>query len=159
MQDLQGRIDEVCRIAVRLEKETGCPAQEIVAQWAIESQWGGKPAGQHNYFGIKRAARHTKFCTVRTREVINGQSVMQDLEFADYDSLADSCADFAWLITHGSPYAAAWKGYQQNHTLSIFLTAVARVYATDPHYAQLVLTIANQGNVKGAIERAKAVTA
>lgn len=156
MQDLQGRLDEVCRIAAHLEKETGCPAQEIVAQWAIESQWGAKPAGQHNYFGMKRAARHTKFCTALTREVINGKSIMQNLEFADYDSLADSCADFAWLITHGSPYAAAWKAYQTDRDLYKFLSAVAHVYATDSNYTKLVIAIATQGNVKAALERAKA---
>jgi hypothetical protein len=30
----------VARIAVRLEQETGCPAQLMIAQWAIESAWG-----------------------------------------------------------------------------------------------------------------------
>jgi flagellum-specific peptidoglycan hydrolase FlgJ len=157
MQDLQGRLEEVCRIAVQLEKETGCPAQETVAQWAIESQWGAKPAGQHNYFGIKRAARHARFCTVLTREVINGKSVMQNLEFADYDSLADSCADFAWLITHGSPYAVAWRAYQEGKDLDRFLDSIAHVYATDPSYSKLVRTIARQANVSTAIEKAWAV--
>jgi hypothetical protein len=28
------------RIAVRLQQETGCPAQLVIAQWAIESAWG-----------------------------------------------------------------------------------------------------------------------
>lgn len=103
MQDLQGRLDEVCRIAVTLERETGCPAPELVAQWAVESQWGGHPAGQHNYFGIKRAARHKQWVTVATREVVHGQSILVHLEFADYASLEASCRDFAWLLTHAHP--------------------------------------------------------
>src|SRR5206468_1336859 len=118
----------------RIESETGCPAQEIVAQWATESQWGGKPCGQSNYFGIKRAARHKKFCTVMTREVINGKSQMMPLEFADYDSLEDSCRDFAWLITHGSPYAKAWAQYQTDKDVRGLIRGIAHTYATDPHY-------------------------
>jgi flagellum-specific peptidoglycan hydrolase FlgJ len=35
---------------------------------------------------VKRAARQTKCCTVTTREVINGKSVVENLEFAEYDS-------------------------------------------------------------------------
>ena len=50
---------------------------------------------EDNYYGIKRAARHTKWCTVATREVVNGKSVVQDLDFADYDSLEVSCRDYA----------------------------------------------------------------
>jgi flagellum-specific peptidoglycan hydrolase FlgJ len=60
MENLETRLNEVVRIAVRLEQETGCPAQLMIAQWAIESAWGTKPVGHANYFGIKRAARHTK---------------------------------------------------------------------------------------------------
>ena len=107
MENLETRLIEVARIAVHLEQETGCPSRLMIAQWAIESAWGAKPAGHANYFGIKKADRHTKCCTVPTREVINGKSVVEDLEFADYDSLEDSCRDYAWLITNGAPYRAA----------------------------------------------------
>ncbi len=107
--NLETRLNEVARIAVRLEQQTGCPAQLLIAQWAIESKWGEKPVGHANYFGVKRAARHTQWCTVdnargRERKVHR----VENLEFADYDSLADSCRDYAWLITQGAPYHAAW---------------------------------------------------
>ena len=64
METLETRLNEVARIAVRLEQQTGCPAQLLIAQWAIESKWGEKPVGHANYFGVKRAARHTQWCTV-----------------------------------------------------------------------------------------------
>ena len=137
----------MARIAVRLEQQTACPAQLLIAQWAIESKWGEKPVGHANYFGIKRAARHTKWCTVNTREVINGRSVVENLEFADYDSLEDSCRDYAWLITDGAPYRAAWERYQNARDLPALITAVARVYATDPNYARLTIAITCQTNV------------
>lgn len=54
--DRNQRLAEVARIAVRLEAETGCPAQLLIAQWALESQWGAEPAGVANYFGMKKAA-------------------------------------------------------------------------------------------------------
>ncbi|MDE3166233.1 MAG: glucosaminidase domain-containing protein, partial [Acidobacteriota bacterium] len=59
MENLETRLNEVARIAVRLEQETGCPARLMIAQWAIESAWGSKPVGHANYFGIKKADRHT----------------------------------------------------------------------------------------------------
>jgi flagellum-specific peptidoglycan hydrolase FlgJ len=155
METLDTRLNEVAQIAVRLEQETGCPAQLLIAQWAIESKWGEKPVGHANYFGIKRAPRHTQCCVVTTREVINGKSVIENLEFADYDALEDSCRDYAWLITNGAPYRAAWTQYQKDRDLASLISAVARVYATDPNYAYLAAVIASQHNVVQATGEAR----
>jgi flagellum-specific peptidoglycan hydrolase FlgJ len=152
--DHQARLTGVAHIAVALEAQTACPAQLLIAQWAIESKWGEKPVGHANYFGIKRAARHTQWCTVTTREVVNGKSLIENLEFADYDSLDDSCRDYAWLITNGEPYRTACERYQQDHGLNALIAAVARTYATDPNYAHLAAAIADQTNVKQAIHHA-----
>ncbi|HZT29235.1 MAG TPA: glucosaminidase domain-containing protein [Bryobacteraceae bacterium] len=155
MEDRDSRLQEVARIAVRLQAETGCPAQLMIAQWAVESQWGAKPVGQHNYFGIKMAPRHTMCCTVTTTEVLDGERVKMDLAFADYSSLEESCRDFAWLITRGAPYKAAWQAYQATRDLHALITAVAKTYATDPHYATTVSLIASQANVANAIVAAR----
>ncbi|HZT32762.1 MAG TPA: glucosaminidase domain-containing protein [Bryobacteraceae bacterium] len=155
MEDHEARLREVACIAVALEAQTGCPAQLLISQWALESQWGAKPAGNFNFFGIKHASRHAKCCTVTTREVINGKSVVQDLEFADYDSLEDSCRDYAWLITQGAPYRAAWERYQSDHDLHTLIAAVAGTYATDPNYARLAAAIAGQTNVAQAVAAAR----
>jgi flagellar protein FlgJ len=154
MENLETRLNGVARIAVRLEQETGCPAQLMIAQWAIESAWGAKPVGHANYFGIKKADRHTKCCTVPTREVMHGRSVIENLEFADYDSLEDSCGDYAWLITHGAPYRSAWEQYQKGHDLHALIADVAHVYATDPAYNRLVIAVTEQTNVSQAIAEA-----
>jgi flagellum-specific peptidoglycan hydrolase FlgJ len=103
---------------------------------------------------VKRAARHTQWCTVETREVVNGRSVIENLEFADYDSLADSCRDYAWLITQGAPYRVAWGLYQVDRDLHTLIGAVAGTYATDPNYARLATTIADQANVAQAVAEA-----
>ena len=155
MDDRQTRLNEVARIAVELESQTGCPAQLLISQWALESKWGAKPAGAANYFGIKKADRHEKCCTIATREVVNGKATVQDLDFADYDSLEDSCRDYAWLITQGVPYHQAWAQYQKDRNLHALIEAVAAKYATDPQYAFLAATIAGQSNVAQAIAAAR----
>ena len=154
--ELQTRLNKVASIAVRLEAEMGVPASAIVAQWAIESSWGAKPAGHANYFGIKKAARHTQCCTVTTQEVVNGKRITQALEFADYASLEDSCRDYAWLISHGTPYAVAWLRYLANKDAQGLIAGIARTYATDPNYARLATQIAGQSNVQKAIAEARA---
>lgn len=150
------RLAEVAEIAVRLETEMGIPARMLIAQWAIESRWGAKPAGKANYFGMKRAKRHEKCCTVTTREVIGGKDVVSALEFADYDSLEESCRDYAWLITQGAPYRDAWRRYWETGDMAALIAAVARAYATDPHYSRMAMQIAGQANVAAAITAAKA---
>ena len=155
MEDREQRLKEVTAIAVALDAQTGCPAQLLIAQWALESEWGAKPAGNNNFFGIKKSDRHKLCCTVATREVVNGKSTVQDLQFADYDSLEDSCRDYAWLITNGAPYHAAWRQYLNDRDLHTLIAAVARVYATDPGYEQLVAMIAGQENVAQAIAEAR----
>ncbi len=98
---------------------------------------------------------HAKWCTVTTREVINGKSVLENLEFADYDSLDDSCRDYAWLITNGVSYRAGWEQYQKARDLPSLIAAVAQAYATDPGYAHLATAIADQTNVKHVVACAR----
>lgn len=52
MNDRDLRLKEVAGIAVVIEKKTGCPAQLMIAQWAIESQWGEKPVGRKTFSGL-----------------------------------------------------------------------------------------------------------
>ena len=94
-----------------------------------------------------------------TREVIAGHERHLRLEFADYDSLDDSCHDYAWLISHGDPYRAAWDRYRQTRDFAALVDGVASVYATDPHYAALLKQIATQSNVGAAIHSAQEATA
>jgi flagellum-specific peptidoglycan hydrolase FlgJ len=155
MEDREQRLKEVARIAVALEAQTGCPAQLLIAQWALESEWGAKPAGNNNFFGIKKSARHKLCCTVTTREVVNGKAIVQELQFADYDSLEDSCRDYAWLITNGAPYHAAWQQYLNDRDLHALIASVARVYATDPNYARVAAAIAGQEDVAQSIADAR----
>jgi flagellar protein FlgJ len=157
MTEREQRLAEIAHIAFALEKQTGCPARLIIAQWAIESNWGAKPCCRSNYFGIKKASRHAESCVIATREVIGGKSVICNLEFADYNSLEDSCRDYAWLITSGEPYRAAWQRYRADRDLAALIAGVARVYATDPDYARIVSAIANQQDIAEALSHASGI--
>ena len=86
---------------------------------------------------------------------MNGKSVIENIEFADYDSLEDSCRDYAWLVTNGAPYHEAWEQYQRDRDLPSLIAAVVRVYATDPGYARLVAAITGQADVKLSIAQAR----
>jgi len=153
--DRQARLTQIARIAIAMETQTGCPAPMMVAQWAVESRWGAKPAGHANYFGMKKNSRDPECCTEETEEVVNGKPVEEELQFADYDSLEDSARDYALLITEGQPYKAAWEQYARDHDLNALIVAVAAKYASNPEYGSLVSLIARQTNVTRAIAAAR----
>jgi flagellum-specific peptidoglycan hydrolase FlgJ len=162
------------------ESPRGVPGRLITAAWAVESQWGVCVAGRFNCFGIKRAARHSMFVPVLTHEVFtdaqladwnrkhpdrparmvqvlpNGRkNVLLTDYFADYPSLLDAARDYAWLISHGGPYAAAWRRYQSDGDVDALIAGIAGAYSTSPQYAELVTTIAGQANVRAAIQEAQ----
>jgi flagellum-specific peptidoglycan hydrolase FlgJ len=91
MDDREQRLREVARVAVALEAQTGCPACLLIAQWALEPGGARKPQATPTNSASKKAARHAKCCTGTTREVVNGNSVVGNPEFADCDSPEDSC--------------------------------------------------------------------
>ena len=108
---------------------------------------------------IKANCRDPKSCIVVTEEVVDSKLVEERLAFADYDSLADSARDYAFLITEGEPYHAAWQNFLKTHDLNALITAVSAEYATDPDYAKLVLEISGQANVVGAIKTVREASA
>ena len=113
----------------------GRSREAIVAQAALESGWGDRAIG-HNIYGIKAdAAWHGPRRIERTREVINGQSIMIDAEFRDYPSFAASIADHFTFLQKNSRYADA--GVFTARTDQDYFEALQRAgYATDPNYAR-----------------------
>lgn len=180
MSDRIKQLADVAQVAVLVERETRVPAQAIVSQWALESKWGDKPVGHANYFGMKKADRHKLFVLRPTHEVFT-QAQIDDWnrkhpdrpakvfnptpdgrfyveisdEFADYPDLMASALDYAWLISHGEPYAEGWREYLQGGSVNGLITAIAKHYATGIGYAQFACTIANQNNVVQAIAAAR----
>lgn len=119
---------------------TGFPVSLAAAQCILESAWLSRAPG-NNPFGIKRAARHAKWQTFRTREVIEGKEIATFCQFAAYESLEDAFKDYVWLITHGTPYKAAWSAFLTHANPRTLASDIAKVYATDPKYAEKVLKL------------------
>jgi flagellum-specific peptidoglycan hydrolase FlgJ len=176
-------LPQIAALAVQIEAETKVPARMLIAQWAVESQWGKTPVGNNNYFGIKyNGIIDKQFTDVKTREVWNyaqirwwnmqnpgreaqvGQLVTLGKyecfiidRFADYASPLEACRAYAHLISTGWKYAAAWAVYLRTQDVDALISQVASVYASDPNYANLVKTIAHQANVSEAIHAVASV--
>ncbi len=76
-----GRFGEIPRdvidAAIASRQRWSVPASVTVAQWAVESAWGGAmPPGSNNPFGIKATGTQPAVVSP-TREVINGENITQ----------------------------------------------------------------------------------
>lgn len=116
---------------------TWIPVEVILAQSALESNWG-RTVKDNAYFGIKGKSATGKSTSFSTHEVtLSGQSVSEIDEFRAYSSYAEAADDYASLIQR--QYSAA---FAYRHDPEEFAEAVARQgYATDPQYAKKLKSI------------------
>ena len=106
----------------------------VAAQWAMESAWGKKPSGTHNYFGLKGSGTSKE-----TQEFVNG----------DWITITDDFLNFPDISTCVQYIVDRWyKDYKQhkgvNNQLNRNLAAKALVqqgYATDPGYADKLIAL------------------
>lgn len=113
-------------------------ANYLVAQAALESNWGKSQSGKNNLSGIKVMAsqKGKGLGTVRkTREVINGKDVYINDEFRDFDSLEDF-AKYHIDLLNNKRYHAFDGDFINN--------VVRGGYATDPRYKNVLTRIYNQ---------------
>ncbi|MBV8564930.1 MAG: glucosaminidase domain-containing protein [Methylobacteriaceae bacterium] len=111
------------------------PASVTLAQWALESNWGkAMPAGSNNPFGIKASAGQA-FVEARTREVINGQSVVIMAEFRKFASLDEAFDQHGRLLATSSFYIRAMAVRDDPNA---FADALTGVYATAPNYGAVL---------------------
>lgn len=113
-------------------------ADYLVAQSALESNWGKNQAGEFNLGGIKLPAKQKGkgLGTVRkTREVIKGKDMYIEDEFRNFKDLEDY-ARFHVRLLNNMNYQA-FKGD--------FINNVVRGgYATDPKYKQILQDVYDQ---------------
>ena len=136
-------IDSVSADAIKSQRQTGVPASVTMAQAILESGWGksGLSTQAHNYFGIKGEgpAGHV---TMRTREVINGQSVYVNANFRKYHNAAESFTDHGKFLRDNPRYHNAFKHTDDPQR---FAQEIAKAgYATDPKYASTLNSIIKQ---------------
>jgi flagellar protein FlgJ len=129
--------------AQKTAAELGVPAKALVAQAALETNWGKRLAGgsSHNLFGIKAGAQWLGGkVSAATHEFVDGVRVAQRAAFRAYHSAADSFADYAKLLS-GPRYAAARGTGDDTRRFAQALQHAG--YATDPSYAAKIAAIAN----------------
>ncbi len=118
---------------------SGFPPGVAVAQAALESAWGNSELARvaNNYFGIK-ARPGREAIELPTFEYVDGAPARVPAKFAKYASTAECFADRDRMITLLSAYreARAVAGDPE-----AFTRALARHWATDPHYAEKLLYV------------------
>jgi flagellum-specific peptidoglycan hydrolase FlgJ len=132
--------DHIRALADTVEQRYGVPSAVILAQFALESGFGVRDLGVHNYFGhtypFRFASPAPGYVTRTTREFVNGEWVIVERRFAAY---IDSGHAFD---AHGRLLATvyAWALDHRNNPPA-FARAIAPRYATDPDYALKLITI------------------
>ena len=113
----------------------------VAAQWALESDWGNKPSGKNNYFGIKAAPGESS-TTKPTWEVINGKEVDTTAPFKNFDSPRGSVTELVnkWYKDWGN-YKGVNRAGSAEEAARLLLQ---ENYATDPSYASKLIDIMNR---------------
>ncbi|MHB1186622.1 flagellar assembly peptidoglycan hydrolase FlgJ [Thiobacillus sp.] len=128
---------------------TGIPAPFMLGQAALETGWGKSEIrgsdGQnsHNLFGIKAGAGWKgKTVDIVTTEYVNGKPQKQVDTFRAYDSYADSFRDYASLLRSNARYQNV---IAQGQDAAGFARGLQQAgYATDPNYAQKLMSVIRQ---------------
>lgn len=134
-------IDYVGQWAQLSDKETGVPTSVTIAQAVLETGWGKHTIGEaNNLFGIKGEGPAGSV-QVPTQEYENGEWVTKMASFAKYHTFEESIVAHANLIANSSYYTEAMK-----HTSDpkAFAQHLEGVYATDPQYAEKLISIMDQ---------------
>jgi flagellum-specific peptidoglycan hydrolase FlgJ len=138
---------DVISAAQKAQKTWNVPASVALAQFGLESAWGTKmPAGSNNPFGMKAAGGQASV-PARTREVVHGQSVYITAQFRKFADFAEAFDAHGRLIATLHCYAPAMHAWEATHDVDRFVGALAPVYATDPHYHDLIMSIIRSRNL------------
>jgi len=176
-------ITRMCEAAIATEKATGCPAELLVAQCALESDWlraapGNNCFGFKNYpgsFGRQLLKTHEQFTDQEaaafavadplrsiqkvTPEQANGGKSLYAVTdwFATFPSLEACFAKRAqrWNAGAGLPWV---KAFNVNRDYAAMFAEMAKSYSTsDPHgYANALMARLKLPEVQEALAKARA---
>jgi flagellar protein FlgJ len=145
-EDAQSFIEQLYPAAQQAAEQLGLDPKALLAQAAIETGWGQhmihNTSGQnsHNLFGIKADRRwQGDRAMVNTIEFEQGVASTKKAPFRVYDSFADSMQDYVGFVKQNPRYEAAVK--QSQSPQDYFLELQKAGYATDPNYANKVLSV------------------
>jgi flagellum-specific peptidoglycan hydrolase FlgJ len=146
----QDFIKSISEEMVNVCKDTHLFPSVMIAQACLESNNGASvlSAKHHNYFGMKPGSSwHGPIIVMPTTEYVRGKRIDVNQPFRVYDTLEACFADHIKLLETVSVYknAGLFGCVTPEEQCQALLKAG---YATDPHYAALLITIINQYNLK-----------
>lgn len=128
------------------------------AQMALETGYGRSKVG-NNMFGIKATGAHSPYwkgalVSAETTEVTAGQAARLQQPFRQYASVADSIRDHSYFLLANPRYRKA--GVFSAKTPADQARALqAAGYATDPGYADKLISIINRYGLTSLDEKKK----
>lgn len=139
-------INAIGDVAGKICAEYNLPASVCIAQAALESGWGRYCIGNYNYFGRKYNG-WGDYVVKPTQEYIGGEWTTIYAKFQSYESLEDAIRDWCVLITEEPAYSSALQMWHDTWEIGEFVRTLAPVYATDPDYAEKVLSTINANDL------------
>jgi flagellar protein FlgJ len=138
--------------AQRVGAELGVDPRLLVAQAALETGWGksiirnSDGTSSHNLFNIKAdPSWKGPVASARTQEYEHGVAVKVSAGFRSYASFADSFRDYLHFLRSNPRYGEA---LQNTHDPAAYAQSLqAAGYATDPRYADKIMTIYGMNEV------------
>lgn len=146
-------IQSLLPAAQKAAANLGLEPLALIAQAALETGWGQRMfksnSGQNsnNLFGIKAHANwQGQVAVVDTLEYREGVAQKEKARFRAYDSAEQSLHDYVELIQSNPRYQAALS--VASDTKAYFQRLQAAGYATDPNYAQKILSVLEGSSFK-----------
>lgn len=135
----------------------GLDPKLLVAQAALETGWGqyvtrDENGSSNNFFNIKSTGKQKNDAVeVKTTEYVADIPVKTKALFKKYASVENSFADYVSLIKDNSRYEQALANANDPHR---FIKALHDAgYATDPRYADKILSIYHGDELQQALAR------
>lgn len=134
--------------ATRNAKKLGTSPAAILAIAALETGWGRSTIkhqnGQesYNYFGIKASDTDNQYTTILTTEYLGGTPQKLEADFKIFDSPAEAVDGFTTFIKTNPRYSKTLTNAGNPEQFLRELQAAG--YATDPRYANKVISIMRQ---------------
>ena len=139
-------LEAILPAAEKAAQVLGVSPRSLMAQAALETGWGRSmqrdgSAMNFNLFGIKATgAWNGRVQDFSTTEYVNGVSQRQVERFRAYNSIEESFADHARLLSRNARYADA---VGTGNDTAAYAQALQRGgYATDPSYARKLTAVA-----------------
>ena len=148
-------VDKLKPYAEKAAAALGLQPVALLAQAALETGWGksqmktadGTPS--FNLFGIKADTRwNGKQAAVSTLEFRDGIAQKEKANFRAYDSYQQAFDDYTKFISDNPRYQQAVR--KAADPKSYFSALQHAGYATDPEYANKIMSILNGGNIHQA---------